>query len=572
MAVNWNLGGQGFNALEALQSFGAAQQQRQQQEQYAQQQQAIQQRRQVGGMAASGDFAGARRTAASNGDFGLLGAIGNMESDKLEKLNREFDVIGQLHPQLKGLPAEARAAVATPILAQAGFSPDELAQVDWSDQGIDAVYSMSQAGKAALASRMKAMEPYTLAPGSRRYAGTEVIADNPASEKPIWDAESGQLIYPSAYAQGGGAPQQSMPPMGAGGAMGNMLAITAQSESGNRDFTNDGRLVTSPKGAQGAMQTMPMTQRDPGFGVAPARDGSVGEKNRVGRDYLDAMVQRYGGDPAKAWAAYNAGPGRVDAAIQQGGENWLARLPSETRAYVQKNTAALGGGRRQASDTPGVVQVRPPRQREQNAPSGYRFNGDRLEPIPGGPADKAGGGAGGTQNNRKAEADFRKEFHALPEVKEFNKVRPQFNTLRDLVRKPNPTAQDDIAIIFNYMKLLDPTSVVREGEFATAQNASGIPDNIRNMFNRAQDGTRLNPDQRRNLLKTAYGYYKNYRQSYNTQAEQYRGYAQDNGVDPNRVARTYTPDKAPARSSAPVSSMKKGETRKIGNLTVTAVD
>lgn len=90
------------------------------------------------------------------------------------------------------------------------------------------------------------------------------------------------------------------------------------------------------------MQVMPGTERDPGFGVTPARDGSMGELARVGRDYLAAMMRRYR-NPAMAWAAYNAGPGRVDQAIRSGG-NWLSRLPAETRAYVARNMRQLQRG------------------------------------------------------------------------------------------------------------------------------------------------------------------------------------------------------------------------------------
>lgn len=55
------------------------------------------------------------------------------------------------------------------------------------------------------------------------------------------------------------------------------------------------------------------------------------------------MEKRYGGDLAKMWAAYNAGPGRVDDLVKQYGENWLSHAPAETRAYVMKNVAAVGG-------------------------------------------------------------------------------------------------------------------------------------------------------------------------------------------------------------------------------------
>lgn len=132
-----------------------------------------------------------------------------------------------------------------------------------------------------------------------------------------------------------------------------MTAITAQTESGGRETNPDGTTVTSPKGAQGVMQVMPGTNKDPGFGVRPAADDSPQERARVGKDYLQAMLQRYG-DPAKAWAAYNAGPGALDKGLadaakgRSGSSDWLSYMPKETQAYVAKNIAALGspdGGR-----------------------------------------------------------------------------------------------------------------------------------------------------------------------------------------------------------------------------------
>ena len=127
-----------------------------------------------------------------------------------------------------------------------------------------------------------------------------------------------------------------------------MIAITAQSESGGHEKNPDGSTITSPKGAQGSMQVMPTTKTDPGYGVRPAADNSPQERARVGADYLTAMLQRYG-DPAKAWAAYNAGPRALDDALAKaqatGTPNaWLQNLPSETQAYVQKNVTAYQSG------------------------------------------------------------------------------------------------------------------------------------------------------------------------------------------------------------------------------------
>lgn len=106
--------------------------------------------------------------------------------------------------------------------------------------------------------------------------------------------------------------------------------------------------AVSPKGAQGAMQVMPATAANPGYGVAPARVGDdgkplPGELERVGRDYLGAMSARYG-DPALVMAAYNAGPGKVDEWIAKNGDprtgqvsmqDWVNKIPfAETQAYV----------------------------------------------------------------------------------------------------------------------------------------------------------------------------------------------------------------------------------------------
>lgn len=82
---------------------------------------------------------------------------------------------------------------------------------------------------------------------------------------------------------------------------------------------------------------------------------------------------------------------------------------------------------------------------------------------------------------------------------EYSKLTGDFVAVRDAYRRVNASqdsAAGDLSMIFGYMKMLDPGSVVRESEFATAQNAAGVPDQIRNLYNRALSGERLNPDQR----------------------------------------------------------------------------
>lgn len=144
--------------------------------------------------------------------------------------------------------------------------------------------------------------------------------------------------------------------------MDRLTGIVMGKESGGQRYGGAGSvagpndLTTSPKGAQGEMQVMPTTQTDPGFGVTPAKDNSPDEIARVGKDYLAAMVQRYG-DPATAMAAYNAGPGAVDAAkadavafnktpanAGQPTKSYMDFLPGETQDYVATNMKRYNAG------------------------------------------------------------------------------------------------------------------------------------------------------------------------------------------------------------------------------------
>jgi soluble lytic murein transglycosylase-like protein len=81
----------------------------------------------------------------------------------------------------------------------------------------------------------------------------------------------------------------------------------------------------SPKGAQGLMQLMPQTAARMGVADAFSPDANV----EAGTRYLRELLSRYKGDIAKALAAYNAGPQRV--------EQYRGVPPyRETRAYVAR--------------------------------------------------------------------------------------------------------------------------------------------------------------------------------------------------------------------------------------------
>jgi len=84
---------------------------------------------------------------------------------------------------------------------------------------------------------------------------------------------------------------------------------------------------------------------------------------------------------------------------------------------------------------------------------------------------------------------------------EYVKIRDSYARIVQSAKEPS--AAGDLAMIFNFMKMLDPGSVVREGEFANAQNATGVPGRIRSGYNNLLKGTRLNPDQRKDFFSRA---------------------------------------------------------------------
>lgn len=293
--------------------------------------------------------------------------------------------------------------------------------------------------------------------------------------------------------------------------------------------------AVSSRGAVGTMQTMPGTLRDPGYGVVPARDQSAAEQERVGKDYLQAMLRQYA-DPRVALAAYNWGPGNVDNALRAAGGNvdaMLASAPAETRAYVPKVLAQAGQARptRTAGLEVGFRPDRSARQAERQAPSGYRFSADgsQLEAIPGGPADRKNNPAPG--DLAQAEQALRKEF--IAQIKVPQTVVNSYEQIAQAAK--NPSAQNDLALIFSYMRMLDPTSVVREGEFANAQNAAGVPDRIRNEYNRLRDGQRLNPEQRTGFVNSAKGLHDQAKSQIDAYREQYSGLAREYNYAPERV-------------------------------------
>ena len=86
-------------------------------------------------------------------------------------------------------------------------------------------------------------------------------------------------------------------------------------------------------------------------------------------------------------------------------------------------------------------------------------------------------------------------------------VKTQYGIVRRMLEHGanDPTGASDMAAVFSFMKMLDPTSVVREGEYIRASKASAIIDRWMpaQVWDRLSKGVLLTPDQRVAFLQAA---------------------------------------------------------------------
>jgi hypothetical protein len=129
--------------------------------------------------------------------------------------------------------------------------------------------------------------------------------------------------------------------------------------------------------------------------------------------------------------------------------------------------------------------------------------------------------------------EARKEFTALPTVKSFADVSTAYS--RVLNSAKDPSGAGDLSLIFNFMKVLDPGSTVREGEFATAQNSGGVEQKVVSLYNQVLDGTRLGELQRADFVDRATRLYQGAEKQYNSIARQYAEFARQARLDPQLV-------------------------------------
>lgn len=143
----------------------------------------------------------------------------------------------------------------------------------------------------------------------------------------------------------------------------------------------------------------------------------------------------------------------------------------------------------------------------------------------------------------KVETDLRKEFTSLEPVKQYQEVQGSFNRINtayeDAISSQDgeSRAAADQALIVSFNKMLDPGSVVREGEYARSEQGQSLLNRAVGWLERlSKGGTSLTDSERAQIVDATQRMYQDYLKTYNDDVDYYRDLAAQQGASPDNVA------------------------------------
>lgn len=134
-----------------------------------------------------------------------------------------------------------------------------------------------------------------------------------------------------------------------------------------------------------------------------------------------------------------------------------------------------------------------------------------------------------------SEDSLRKEFEWRPQIKNFRDAKiKDAQLLASIWQESWPW---DVAAIFNFMKWLDPESVVRESEFEVAAQSSWLVDRVTSLqlWNKVKEWDKLTPEQRKQFVWVAKELFRIREEAFNETMESYKQIAERRGLNPANV-------------------------------------
>lgn len=160
------------------------------------------------------------------------------------------------------------------------------------------------------------------------------------------------------------------------------------------------------------------------------------------------------------------------------------------------------------------------------------------------------------KTSRRDTAGLRKEFRGLQSVKDYENSLP----IIESARSAPDTPAGDLQVIYSVGKVLDPNSVVREGELQLTQNATPFVQKIVGKARAELQGEgRLTPQTRKDLIEMLDQRVGGYKQAYSRDYDTYSQYAKDIGADSGQVVGTRAETAFTPGGSPPVSTPAAGQ-------------
>lgn len=144
------------------------------------------------------------------------------------------------------------------------------------------------------------------------------------------------------------------------------------------------------------------------------------------------------------------------------------------------------------------------------------------------------------KENRDDALKLGAELRASKPVKDFLSGKGALESLKNNLRQgasdAGRTPADDMALVFQFMKTLDPGSTVREGEFKLAETAGSAVTQFKNSWDKIFTGTRLQPEQVEAVVTAAENAIDGLASAANQTREMIAGQGTAVGLDPKFFA------------------------------------
>lgn len=129
--------------------------------------------------------------------------------------------------------------------------------------------------------------------------------------------------------------------------------------------------------------------------------------------------------------------------------------------------------------------------------------------------------------------NLRKEVQQLPSYKNMAQAAPIYRSMLETAGRN--TKASDLNLVYGLGKIMDPTSVVREGEMIMVTNSAGMSEKLLGAINALNGGAALTPETRQALMQESYSRMNTYKGQFDQDMQQYRGIVNRRGFNADDV-------------------------------------